>query len=135
MPNVIRRITVKALFAKDGLVFIVKDVAHGTWELPGGKIDNDDSEEETLHRELKEELNIDSVEIGPQIDTFKFSVERFDKTYEFNVVVRKCHADLSNITLSDEHTEFKWVDPKEIEKYQMRDGYKQAILKLQKDIS
>ena len=124
--DTIKRTTVKALIEKDGKIFIVR-ASDRNWELPGGKIDNDDSVEDTLRRELKEELGLDKVNIGPQINNFEFSVECYGKKYIFNVIVCECQANLSNITLSDEHAEFVWVNPKEIEKYPMQDGYKNVI--------
>lgn len=47
--------------SKDRLLVCVRahEPAKGTWDLPGGFVDNDESAEEACSRELKEELNID----------------------------------------------------------------------------
>jgi 8-oxo-dGTP diphosphatase len=41
------------------------------WEFPGGKIENDESEEECIIREIKEELNID-IEVTIKLNSSEF---------------------------------------------------------------
>lgn len=53
-----------AIIQQNGRILVArrKPEAHmgGYWEFPGGKIEPGESPEQCLHRELKEELNIDS---------------------------------------------------------------------------
>ncbi len=56
-----------AIIIKDGLFFIAKrrkaDTLANKWEFPGGKIENGETAEECLKREIEEELRI-KVRIG-----------------------------------------------------------------------
>ena len=55
----------------DGQVFLTKRAldAHqgGKWEFPGGKVETDESVGEALHRELQEEVAIDTLSCVPLI--------------------------------------------------------------------
>jgi len=122
----IQRVTTKGLVRDVDKIFMVKDQA-GNWELPGGRIDFGESPEITLKREFAEELGIDSIEIGKIINVWDFTTRADEDDYHFVVLVYECKADLSNIKISDEHLEYKWIALKDIDKYPMRDGYKETI--------
>ena len=132
MANVINRTTVKALIEKDGKVLILKD-EKGVWELPGGKIDNSESEEETLRRELNEELGIENAKIGQKIHTFDFEVNFKDTLFQFHAIVRLCEIDEQSLVISPEHSEIKWIEIEDIKNYKMREGYAEAVAKYQKE--
>lgn len=79
------------------------------WEFPGGKIRPDETGEECIVRELKEELGID-VEV---IETYGEYFE--DELGGFYYKVRRVSGE---ITLN-EHEEVKWVKPDDLDQYNL----------------
>ncbi|WP_423363498.1 (deoxy)nucleoside triphosphate pyrophosphohydrolase [Mycoplasma sp. P36-A1] len=74
------------------------------WEFPGGKVENNESNEEALFREIIEELNIE-ITVGRYITTSKFE-------YEFGIVELTAYiayCDISKIKLK-EHLDMKWIN-------------------------
>ncbi|WP_193071294.1 (deoxy)nucleoside triphosphate pyrophosphohydrolase [Brevibacterium sp. FME37] len=59
---------VAAIFHSEGRVLVCRrnpeKAAGGKWEFPGGKVENGESPEEALLRELAEELNVGAATIG-----------------------------------------------------------------------
>lgn len=82
----------------------------GYWEFPGGKIEKNETNEQTIIREIKEELNID------------IEVNRFIKStvyqYEFAQVTLhayECRMITDDIKMLD-HQDIKWLSKEEIGK-------------------
>lgn len=77
------------------------------WGFPGGQIeDQDKSLEEALVREVKEELGIEIKVLHPiYVTTFKNP----GKANSHIWIGYLCETENSNINLSHEHTEYKWV--------------------------
>ena len=81
-------------------------VAH-KYEFPGGKIEQGESAQDCVKRELKEELNMD-VKVGSL-----FAVERFEyPDFIINLSVYECER-LSDFTLK-EHEECAFFSPSEL---------------------
>ncbi len=78
------------------------------WEFPGGKTEPDETDEESIHRELKEELNI-NVNLTGKLD------DCFYDYGKFTIVLVPFIAELAGgyITLS-EHMKFAWLKPEEL---------------------
>lgn len=80
----------------------------GLWEFPGGKIEADESEEEALVREIKEELNID-IEILDYVNEASYP-------YDFGTVCLKVYtAQIIEGEISlEEHSDGKWLATDEL---------------------
>jgi len=118
-------IALKALVEKDGKVLLVLN-HNGTWEFPGGRMNENETPIDGLKRELKEELNLD-IELGQLFDAFNFTSESGKNHF---VVIYKCEVkNLENIKIVDgEVKDLKWVGPGEYENLPMRQ-YKEALRK------
>ena len=78
------------------------------WEFPGGKIEQGESHQTALKRELKEELNID-VTVNDLICSINHTYPDFTITLHFYY----CSGDLSSFTLNV-HKGYKWLLPKDL---------------------
>jgi len=74
------------------------------WEFPGGKIEDGESPEDALIREIKEEL---CTEIA--IDQFVCTIEHSYPTFHLTMHNYLCHIVSGNLTLL-EHEAAKWLD-------------------------
>jgi 8-oxo-dGTP diphosphatase len=98
---------VAAVIHKDDLFYIVqrpfKGEVGGKWEFPGGKIEANESKEDALKREIKEELNVDI-----QIEKILLT-----SNYEYNTFKIKIHFFYCSILTGKprlvEHINQKWI--------------------------
>lgn len=103
---------VAAAIEKDGKFFCAQrpegKSLGGFWEFPGGKLENGESPEQALIREIKEELNSD-IEIISYVNEASYD-------YDFGMVVMKTfHAKLisGNLELL-EHQNSTWLSPTQL---------------------
>ena len=97
---------------KDGTIkYLLLHYNEGHWEFPKGHIEKNEKEEQTAHRELKEETGITECEMQ---DGFREEINYFFKAdgkdiskhaVFFLVMVRS-----SEIVLSNEHIGFAWLN-------------------------
>ncbi len=102
----IKKVTA-ALLTKDGQILVAKRNAEtklaNKWEFPGGKVEEGESPEECLRRELKEEFNID-VSVGEYLG---------DSIYEYEhgtiqLLAYWVEWRSGELELRD-HEDFRWV--------------------------
>lgn len=103
---------VAAIIVKDRKMLITKRVGgqfDGLWEFPGGKIEESETHEIALIREINEELEI------------KISVDKFLSTIDYNydsfhliMHLYFCTIEEGSIKLK-EHSDGKWISPDEKE--------------------
>lgn len=115
-------VIVKGIILYEEKVLILKrsntdEVGAGNWEFVGGSIDYGEALEEALLREIKEEVSIE-VEIGKILyaTTYNTSPNRYDV-----IIVYKCNGRNNNVKLSKEHSEYRWVNEKELRQLVYKD--------------
>lgn len=81
----------------------------GCWEFPGGKIEKDETPEDALQREIKEELAAD-IQIDRFLGTVDYDYPHFHLTMECYL----CHVAGGPLTIL-EHSAFRWVKKEELE--------------------
>lgn len=106
---------------KEILVLLANPMCYATahWDLPGGRIKEDNSIEETLRKEIKEELNVPEIEILNLFDVSmaNFTIPVKGRKVGLLLLTYLCNLDASaKITLSSEHTEYKWSRIEEAKK-------------------
>lgn len=100
----------KAFIDKDGKILVLTDPQLGV-DLPGGKIKEGETDlTRALKREVKEETGLE-IEIGEPFTTWmiEFPPDHRNQGKVF-LVGYKCKYISGEATLSDEHTEYKWVN-------------------------
>ncbi|MEK9795102.1 MAG: 8-oxo-dGTP diphosphatase MutT [Hyphomicrobiales bacterium] len=91
-----------------------KDYA-GYWEFPGGKVDEGETPEEAIIRELKEEINIDVT--GSCLAPLSFTEKQYDNYYVV-VLLYVCRRWNGHVMPMEEQ-ELAWVNPKEIDNFNL----------------
>ena len=107
------------------------DFMGGIYELPSGKVEKEETLENALFREIKEETGLIAKEVGEYIGSFDYISKNEEKTRQFNFAVTV--KDFSEIKLS-EHESFAWVGESEIEQYQISENIKEILKKFWKDL-
>lgn len=99
---------------REGKILVLKrsdqdDHKPGVWETPGGGIDHEQAPQEALMREILEETGL-SVTVKEPFNVFTFRKD----TGEFKVgITFLCDLEVGEVTLSHEHSEYRWIDAKE----------------------
>jgi 8-oxo-dGTP pyrophosphatase MutT (NUDIX family) len=112
--------TTKAVLAiihdKDSFLILKKQGAWTGWQFVQGAIDEGETPEQAISREVTEETGLKTISIEKKLDIkteywFIWEGEKIHKYIEFFLI----KADKNEpITLSIEHSEFKWCDYKEV---------------------
>ena len=117
---------------KDDKVLLVKgNKQRDFWEVPGGRIDGTESIEETLKRELKEEIaNVRNIKIGNILAAYRVQHDIADDI-SLILIFYEVTADFDGEPqLSEEHEEWKWATKEEALKLvhnSCKDAIKQAF--------
>ena len=108
-----------ALIDADGRVLLAQrpqgKTMAGLWEFPGGKIEQGERPEETLIRELKEELGIDVKEAC--LAPFAFASHSYDD-FHLLMPLYLCRR-WDGVPQSRHHVALKWVRPRDMKDFPM----------------
>ena len=120
---------VAALIMKDGKILIAKrstgnkDVI-GKWEFPGGKVEENETEEQAIEREIKDEFDI-----LVKAEKFVTNVISKDKDRQIDLRLYLCKYIDGKIKLND-HSDYKWVHKDEILGYDLAALDRELIKKM-----
>jgi len=90
----------------DAGVLVLRRASDGGWELPGGRIHRAESVTDCLQRELREEAGL-TVSIDVPVHAIPWQNDDGDDRF---AVYYRCEATSTDVDLSDEHTDSKWVE-------------------------
>lgn len=84
---------------------LILRTAEGKWQLPGGRLNEGESWDEGLRREIREETGITDVEILSitMVDNWSFRGVLMYGVYFL------CRTPATEVTISNEHTAYRWV--------------------------
>ena len=121
-----------AILEKDGKILIAKrktgdKLFAGLWEFPGGKVEEGETPEECMARELKEELDIE-VEVEELITSNKHKYPHGI----FELLAYRVKHISGEIVLND-HEEIKWVTVDEMSNFEFPPADFPIIKKMQTD--
>ncbi len=102
--------------------FLLIKYRNGHWEFPRGKVEDGETEQDTMRREIEEETGISQLRVIKEFrESIRFSYkahgqERIDRTKNKNCIyIHKkavfylVEATDEDITISHEHQEFQWL--------------------------
>jgi ADP-ribose pyrophosphatase YjhB (NUDIX family) len=111
------RIVVKAQIWRDGRLLIIKrapdsDPYPGLWDVPGGSVHKGETIDQGLRRETSEEVDLTLSHIRP--------LTSWSTGQQESLVIGLSYlatSETDTVTLSEEHTDFAWVEPSSISDY------------------
>lgn len=124
------KVAVKGIIRrKDGNILIVKRSEDdsfwpGYWETVGGGMEKHEDPQIALLREIKEETNLE-VKVREPFNVFTFENE--EKEFKVGITFI-CDYESCDVNLSEEHVEYKWIDPLDIKQYQISKGVQEEIV-------
>ena len=115
-------VSIKSIIIDDNKVLCLKN-ERNEWDFPGGKINFNEDIEDCLKREVKEETNLDI----KNLKILKPFSLKFNDVPVFIVVYSAEISCDSSISLSYEHSEYKFFSKSEIKDLNMPQSFKNLI--------
>lgn len=106
---------VAAVVERDGRYLVARRPPHhrhgGLWEFPGGKVEPGESDQQATARELREELAVQVLDVGPIV------AHHADPGTAFVIVFRR--TDIEGDPQAIEHSALAWCTVEELRRLQM----------------
>ena len=110
-----------------------RGVYPGQWGIVGGGMDKGETMVETLHREVKEETNLNITEVTPS----HFADDRKDKllpdgtyidVYMIYLMFDCVAKNPEQVILNDEWSEYMWVNKKDLKHYDLNEATQKTFI-------
>jgi 8-oxo-dGTP diphosphatase len=99
------------------------------WELPGGKVDPGEDPKEALRRELEEEFAVQA-EVGEHLGSTRFR----EKNLDLQILLYRVSRLAGTIVLR-EHEAVRWVEPGQIDDYDLVDSDRKLLRKFREALT
>jgi molecular chaperone GrpE len=101
------------IFNKDGKLLLTRSPKwDNLWVPPGGKVEFNENMEQTLKREMKEELNLD-INVMEYLTTIELNKTKQRPNLHMVVNEFVAEADNQDVIINDEHSAYDWRMPKD----------------------
>lgn len=132
--NIRQRVAAKALITNaEGKLLILREAStykegtnHGRYHVPGGRITPGEPFFDGLRREVREETGLE-IEIGHAVFVGEWFPVIFGQPHHIVAMFISCKAGSKAISLSDEHDDYRWVNPGEIDSYDIMGPEPEAV--------
>jgi len=127
---------VSALIIQENKVLLMRRAAHepfaGAYELPGGTVEEGETHQDALMREVLEETGCPIISVGKLLGISEFSSRPDVCAHNFVYIIE---IERGTVTFSDEHDEYCFVDLEEALQLPLTDNARRALAMLQKPIT
>ena len=116
-------ISAKGVLIRRGRVLLLRN-ERGEWELPGGRLDDGESPEDAVVREIREESGLRATVVS-LVDAWIYQVTRSERVLVLEYACR-LKGD-GAVTISREHAEHTWLRPADLRGEPLPEGYRRGI--------
>lgn len=80
------------------------------WDFPKGHIERDETEDETIVREVREETNLKDIKLYPNFrESIRYFFQKDRKTIFKTVTFRLAESKTKQVNISSEHIDYIWL--------------------------
>lgn len=119
------KVAQKALIEHEGKILVCKGVGDEVWEFPGGRLHKDESPQEGVVREIREELQLPIHIVRPLYTCLSWHAKA--KVHNFFVAYLCSVEGVADIVSNDEVVEKKWISKEELKDLAMFDDCRGAV--------